>query len=127
MAKLREPLLGAANKMCSKRAALGAALVSAACVVTPVWCDIDANTSAKNFMKLLFNIAKFGGMILIAAGVVSVVKPLIAMVSGDHVQPNELGKGIGLIIAGIIVVSLKTIISTVTGTDPTSQSFFSTS
>ena len=85
---------------------------------------IDANSSAKNFMKVLFNAITFAGVILIIAGAAMLIKTIVGLASGEQAQPGSIGRALGLLIGGIVAVGLKAIIKTITGTDPTTMTFF---
>ena len=96
-----------------------------------VFCDavaptttIDANSSAKNFMKVLFNAIMFAGVVLIIAGAAMLIKIVVGLASGEQAQPGSIGRALGLLIGGIVAVGLKAIIKTITGTDPTTMTFF---
>ena len=85
---------------------------------------IDANSSAKNFMKVLFNAIMFAGVVLIIAGAAMLIKIVVGLASGEQAQPGSIGRALGLLIGGIVAVGLKAIIKTITGTDPTTMTFF---
>lgn len=87
------------------------------------FCDVNANTSMQNFLKTLFNIIIFAGVILVVAGAVSLIRTVISMASGEQAQPGALGKGIGLLVGGIILCAAKALITAIIGQDPTTMTF----
>lgn len=87
------------------------------------FCDINANKSMQNFLKTLFNVITFAGVVLIIAGAVSLIRTIISISSGEQAQPGALGKGIGLLVGGIILCAAKALIKAITGQDPTTMRF----
>lgn len=87
------------------------------------FCDVNANTSMQNFLKTLFNVIIFAGVILAVAGAVSLIRTVISMASGEQAQPGALGKGIGLLVGGIILCAAKALITAIIGQDPTTMTF----
>ena len=77
----------------SGRALAGGALLS----VCPAYCDINGNSAMQKFLKTMFSIMVFAGIVLIAAGAASLIRTIVSMASGEQAQPGALGKGIGLI------------------------------
>lgn len=87
------------------------------------FCDVNANTSLQNFLKTLFNIVIFAGVVLVIAGAVSLIRTIISMASGEQAQPGALGKGIGLLVGGIILCAAKALVTAIIGQDPTTMTF----
>lgn len=87
------------------------------------FCDVNANTSMQNFLKTMFNVIIFAGVVLAVAGAVSLIRTIISMSSGEQAQPGALGKGIGLLVGGIILCAAKALITAIIGQDPTSMTF----
>ena len=91
--------------------------------ICPAWCDINGGTALKNFLKTLFNVLIFAGIVLIIAGAASLIRTIVSIASGEQAQPGAIGRGLGLLIGGIVLAALKAIITAVIGTDPTSINF----
>lgn len=87
------------------------------------FCDVNANTSMQNFLKTLFNVIIFAGIILVAMGAVSLIRTIISMASGEQAQPGALGKGIGLLVGGIVLCAAKAVVTAIIGQDPTTMTF----
>ena len=100
--------------------AAGAAIAS----VCPAYCDINGNTAMQKFLKTMFSITVFAGIVLIAAGAASLIRTIVAMASGEQAQPGALGKGIGLIVGGVVLCALKAIVTAIIGQDPTTMTFY---
>lgn len=92
--------------------------------VCPAYCDINGNTSMQKFLKTMFSITVFAGIVLIAAGAASLIRTIVSMASGEQAQPGALGKGIGLIVGGAVLCALKAIVTAIIGTDPTTMTFY---
>ena len=91
--------------------------------VSPAWCDINGETALKNFLKTLFNVLIFAGVVLIIAGAASLIKTIVSIASGEQAQPGAIGRGIGLLVGGIVLAALKAVITAVIGQDPTTINF----
>lgn len=104
---------------------LGAALgVLALTLTLPGYCDIDVNASTQKVMKAIFNMLLFGGIAMTAVGIGMLVKTVISMSQGDQAQPGALGRAVAFTLGGIVLAAMKTIITTVTGQDPTTITIF---
>ena len=77
----------------------------------------------QNFLKTMFNVVMFAGVILAVAGAVTLIRTIISMASGEQAQPGALGKGIGLLVGGIILCAAKALITAIIGQDPTTMTF----
>lgn len=87
-------------------------------------CDIDVNASTQKVMKAIFNMLLFGGIAMTAVGIGMLVKTVISMSQGDQAQPGALGRAVAFTLGGIVLAAMKTIITTVTGQDPTAITIF---
>ena len=92
--------------------------------VCPAYCDINGNSAMQKFLKTMFSITVFAGIVLIAAGAASLIRTIVSMASGEQAQPGALGKGIGLIVGGAVLCALKAIVTAIIGQDPTTMSFY---
>lgn len=92
--------------------------------VCPAYCDINGNTAMQKFLKTMFSITVFAGIVLIAAGAASLIRTIVSMASGKQAQPGALGKGIGLIVGGAVLCALKAIVTAIIGSDPTTMTFY---
>ena len=115
MAKKRMDGLAIRTKL-----AAGAAIAG----VCPAYCDINGNSAMQKFLKTMFSITVFAGIVLIAAGAASLIRTIVSMASGEQAQPGALGKGIGLIVGGAVLCALKAIVTAIIGTDPTTMTFY---
>ena len=125
MKKLKAEAIMAKNKL--KRASMRAKTAITTCMLATVcsaYCDINGNTSMQKFLKTMFSITVFAGIVLIAAGAASLIRTIVSMASGEQAQPGALGKGIGLIVGGAVLCALKTIVTAIIGTDPTTMTFY---
>lgn len=103
---------------------VGAAVAGGMLAVCPAYCDINGNTAMQKFLKTMFSITVFAGIVLIAAGAASLIRTIVAMASGEQAQPGALGKGIGLIVGGAVLCALKAIVTSIIGQDPTTMTFY---
>ena len=62
-------------------------------------------------------------LVLIIAGAASLIRTIVSIASGEQAQPGAIGRGLGLLIGGIVLAALKAIITAVIGTDPTGINF----
>ena len=92
--------------------------------ICPAYCDVNGNTAMQKFLKTMFSITVFAGIVLIAAGAASLIRTIVSMASGEQAQPGALGKGIGLIVGGAVLCTLKAIVTAVIGSDPTTMTFY---
>lgn len=99
-------------------------VAGAVVTVCPAYCDIDGNSSMQKFLKTMFSVTVFAGIILIAAGAASLIRTIVSMASGEQAQPGALGKGIGLIVGGAVLCALKAIVASIIGQDPTTMTFY---
>lgn len=100
------------------------ASISKGILVCPAYCDINGNTAMQKFLKTMFSITVFAGIVLIAAGAASLIRTIVSMASGEQAQPGALGKGIGLIVGGAVLCALKAIVTAIIGSDPTTMTFY---
>lgn len=118
-----------ASKLKSMKAAtkakIGTASLMAGTMMTQVaaYCDVDGNSSMQNFLTTMFNFLLFGGIVLAIVGIVLLIKTIVSMASGEQAQPGALGKGIGLLIGGIVLACTKLIVTSIIGQDPTTMTF----
>lgn len=101
-----------------------AAVLGALACISPAYCDVNGNSAMQKFLKTMFSITVFAGIVLIAAGTASLIRTIVSMVSGEQAQPGALGKGIGLIVGGVVLCALKAIVTAIIGTDPTTMTFY---
>ena len=92
--------------------------------ICPAYCDINGNSAMQKFLKTMFSITVFGGIVLIAAGVAALIRTIVSMASGEQAQPGALGRGIGLIVGGAVLCALKAIVTAIIGQDPTTMTFY---
>lgn len=124
MRYLKEKVIMAKFKRGNVLTGTKAAMMCAIAGICPAYCDINGNTAMQKFLKTMFSITVFAGIVLIAAGVASLIRTIVAMASGEQAQPGALGKGIGLIVGGAVLCALKAIVTAIIGQDPTTMTFY---
>ena len=105
------------------KAKVAGAVCGVVVLVSPAWCDISGDSALKNFLKTLFNVLTFAGVVLIIAGAASLIRTIVSIASGEQAQPGAIGRGLGLLIGGIVLAALKAVITAVIGQDPTGINF----
>lgn len=101
-----------------------AAVLGVLACISPAYCDVNGNSAMQKFLKTMFSITVFAGIVLIAAGTASLIRTIVSMASGEQAQPGALGKGIGLIVGGVVLCALKAIVTAIIGSDPTTMIFY---
>ena len=79
--------------------------------VVPTFCVEGKLNAASN---LVYTIAKWGGGIIAFAGLALIGKAFMDSTSGQS-QPGQLGKGLGLLVLGVILLVGQAAISAITG------------
>ncbi len=82
------------------------------------------NTAMQKFLKTMFSITVFAGIVLIAAGAASLIRTIVSMSSGEQARHGALGKGIGLLVGGAVLCALQAIVTAIIGSDPTTMTFY---
>ena len=77
----------------------------------PTFCVEGKLNAAAN---LVYTIAKWGGGIIAFAGLALIGKAFMDSTSGQS-QPGQLGKGLGLLVLGVILLVGQSAISAITG------------
>lgn len=124
MKNLRAKAVMAKNKLETVPMRAKAAVICTLAGVSPAYCDINGNSAMQKFLKTMFSITVFAGIVLIAAGAASLIRTIVSMASGEQAQPGALGKGIGLIVGGAVLCALKAIVTAIIGSDPTTMTFY---
>jgi len=101
-----------------------AAVLGTLACLSPAYCDVNGNSAMQKFLKTMFSITVFAGIVLIAAGTASLIRTIVSIASGEQAQPGALGKGIGLIVGGVVLCALKAIVTAIIGSDPTTMTFY---
>ena len=91
--------------------------------LSPAMCEINGNSAMQNFLKILFSILIFAGIVLVIAGAVSLIRVVMSVASGETAQPGTIGRGAGLLVGGIVLCAAKAIVKTIIGHDPTTMTF----
>lgn len=91
--------------------------------ISPAMCEINGNSAMQNFLKILFSLLIFVGIVLIIAGAVSLIRVVMAVASGETAQPGTIGRGAGLLVGGIILCAAKQLVKAIIGQDPTTMTF----
>ena len=124
MKNLKAKAMMAKTKLETMPTRAKAAVVCTLATICPAYCDINGNTAMQKFLKTMFSITVFAGIVLIAAGAASLIRTIVSMASGEQAQPGALGKGIGLIVGGAVLCALKAIVTAIIGADPTTMTFY---
>jgi hypothetical protein len=98
------------NKIVKNRVGALAGATGITAFSSSAFC-IDAFTGKLDtVVNFVYTIAKYAGFVLIAVGVVQLIRCVIALTGGDQLQPGQLGKAIGMIAAGIAATLLKSLV-----------------
>lgn len=124
MRAISAEVLGEKKKKRGVSARIGVLVAGGLASICPAYCDINGNSAMQKFLKTMFSITVFGGIVLIAAGVASLIRTIVSMASGEQAQPGALGRGIGLIVGGAVLCALKAIVTAIIGQDPTTMTFY---
>lgn len=79
--------------------------------ITPTFC-IDGKLNAAS--ALVYTIAKWGGGIIAFAGLAMIGKAFMDATSGQS-QPGQLGKGLGVLVLGVILLVGQAAVSSIAG------------
>ena len=123
MKNLKAKAVMAKNKLGEMPTKAKVAWMCLLAAICPAYCDINGNTAMQKFLKTMFSITVFAGIVLIAAGAASLIRTIVSMASGEQAQPGALGKGIGLIVGGAVLCA-KAIVTAIIGSDPTTMTFY---
>lgn len=99
------------EKMLSAEAKATVTAATALATIAPAFCDNDANATATKIINMVFNLVSMAGLVLIIVGVVQLVRAIMAVSAGDQLQPGQIGKAIGMLVAGVVAAGLKTILT----------------
>lgn len=83
--------------------------------IPQAYCLKDANGMASSILVTIFNFIKFGGIVLLAIGIVKLIKTAISMAGGDQTPPQELAKDAAMVLGGIALLMAQTLVESVTG------------
>lgn len=126
MKSVSKSVLSKAKMKVNSLATCAASSASAALAAVGLgFCDgPNANTAMQNFLKTMFNILMFGGIIMAAVGAVMLIRTIIALASGDQAQPGAIGKGVGFLVGGLVLIGAKLFVTSILGNqDPTTMTF----
>lgn len=91
----------------NKKAEILASSAALAAVSSQAFCIAG---SLNKIIELIWTLTTFAGIVMVAIGVVQLIRSVIALTGGDQLQPGQLGKAIGLIAAGLAACILKTVL-----------------
>lgn len=78
--------------------------------IAPTFCgDTDINAVGSNVITATFNILRLGGIILTAVGVVQLVRAIMEASQGQS-QPGAVGKALGMIIGGVVMIVIPSVL-----------------
>ena len=95
---MKSKLSGVLTSTKTKVATIVAAL---AATIAPTFCDMQSKLDKAS--ELVYTIAKWGGGIIAFAGLALIGKAFMDSTSGQS-QPGQLGKGLGLLVLGVILL-----------------------
>lgn len=99
------------NKVANNhRAVVAASTTAVAALSSRAFC---IQGSLNKIIDLIWTLTTFTGIVMVAIGVVQLIRCVIALTGGDQLQPGQLGKAIGLIAAGLAAVILKSVLSSI--------------
>ena len=73
MKNLYAKAITAKNKLESVPMRVKAAVLCTLASISPAYCDINGNSAMQKFLKTMFSITVFAGIVLIAAGAASLI------------------------------------------------------
>ena len=100
----------------SKRAGKAGKKVLAAAAlfgIVPTFC-VDVDSTGQNVIKAVFNILLLGGTILTAVGIVQLVRAIMEASQGQS-QPGAVGKALGMILGGVVMMAAKAVVEAIAG------------
>ena len=100
------------NKVANNRAGVIAASTAALAMSSKAFCT-GISSSLNKIIDLIWTLTTFTGIVMVAIGVVQLIRCVIALTGGDQLQPGQLGKAIGLIAAGLAAVILKSVLTSI--------------
>lgn len=74
------------------------------------FCDVDVAATLNKTTDLVFKLITWGGIIVTVVGVVMVGKAIMDATSGQS-QPGSLGKALGVLILGVLMLAGKSILT----------------
>lgn len=95
------------NKTSVKAVAMVDATLAA---IVPGYCT-DVNGQVAKVINTIFGLIQVAGIIMIALGVVQLVRCVMSLTSGDQLQPGQLGKAIGMIVAGMVAAAIQGVLT----------------
>ncbi len=106
---LTQRLTKGLNKVNTKLAGI---LAVAGIGTATTYCDVDVNTVMNNTTTLVFKILTWGGIIISVVGVVMLGKAIMDSSAGQS-QPGALGKALGVLVLGILMLAAKSILTAI--------------
>ncbi|MBQ7563233.1 MAG: hypothetical protein IJT16_04510 [Lachnospiraceae bacterium] len=87
--------------------------LTALCGIAPTFC-VDVDSTGQNVIKAVFNILLLGGTILTAVGIVQLVRAIMEASQGQS-QPGAVGKALGMILGGVVMMASKAVVEAIAG------------
>ncbi|MCR5789483.1 MAG: hypothetical protein K6G83_06285 [Lachnospiraceae bacterium] len=81
--------------------------------IAPTFC-VDVDSTGQNVIKAVFNILLLGGTILTAVGIVQLVRAIMEASQGQS-QPGAVGKALGMILGGVVMMASKAVVEAIAG------------
>lgn len=82
MKNLKAKAMMAKNKLETVPMRAKAAVICTLATICPAYCDINGNSAMQKFLKTMFSITVFAGIVLIAAGAASLIRTIVSMEIG---------------------------------------------
>lgn len=83
--------------------------------------QLSINDALQNLIRFIFSTMTVGGILMIAYGMVMIVRAFSGM--GDDGDPHAMTKGVGFVMGGITMCCIRYLVRALTGSDPTSYTF----
>ena len=108
---MKEKLLSYLNKLAGRvNAKLAAVLALAGISCGVTYCDVDVSATLNKTTDLVFKLITWGGIIITVVGVVMLGKAIMDAVGGQS-QPGALGRALGVLILGVLMLAAKSILT----------------
>lgn len=103
--------------------ALSASLAMGMTTIIPAFAanEINADNAVRKIFRFIFSALLVGGVVMLIMGIKGIVT---AVNEGENAPPGAIGKGVGLVLVGIVLGASQWIVKQVFGFDATTFSFF---
>ncbi|MBQ7425354.1 MAG: hypothetical protein IJV21_03730 [Lachnospiraceae bacterium] len=74
------------------------------------YCDVDVTATLNKTTDLVFKLVTWGGIIVTVVGVIMVGKAIMDAAGGQS-QPGSLGKALGVLVLGVLMLAGKSVLT----------------